>query len=138
MYVTIGLAASMHLNEDQQMPNAESKKASPRTRPLTVISGGAALLFSALAGCVTARFEQVAQSAAAQASSCPSQHMTKLKDWAFRSEGCDQITYWRCWTKGVRPNPCCRRVETEQDAVKLFTPALDHPGAPYPESVRCE
>lgn len=90
--------------------------------------------------CVNARFQQIAYDAAATSLDCSALYLTPLRSWSFRAAGCGQVTYWRCWYKKhtLGETQCCRRVETESDAIKVFIAALDHPGGPYPETAHCQ
>ena len=99
----------------------------------------AALALSACAGWYQSeRFRPIAETAAATSSTCPLVTTTQLRWWSFRVEGCGETRYYRCWYKrhGLGTQ-CCRRVETENDASKLFIASLDHPGGAYAESTVC-
>lgn len=89
-------------------------------------------------GCATTKFDSIASQAAVRSLGCPTEKMTALTSYAFRGEGCGQVTYWRCEYRKALPghSQCCRRVETESAATVTFAPALDSVG-PYAETRIC-
>lgn len=90
-----------------------------------------------LTGCQTARFEPLVFESALRSLRCSTLRVTQLEtSWAYRVQGCAQQAYYRCVSKAARN--CCRRVETDQDAIRLLRPAITHPGGPFPETMICE
>jgi hypothetical protein len=72
----------------------------------------------ALTSCAFFRLDDFAQYSACRTLGCPDLHLTKLRSWAFRADGCGQVSYFRCnFHDGLR---CCRRVPSEHDAVKVI------------------
>src|SRR5262249_28849330 len=83
-------------------------------RPLSALASLMALLGC---GCAFQRLDDHAHHAACSALQCPALRQTRLRWWAFRVEGCGQVTYWRCALSQL--DRCCWQVASERQAVRV-------------------
>ncbi len=83
-----------------------------------------ALLLLALSSCATSHFETVVEIAASKRPrSCEAPFkVSRLSDWAYRVDSCDDVTYFRCsyTRKTMGRSQCCHPVPDEATAIALF------------------